>query len=90
MKIAVDAMGGDYAPDVVMQAVSELLQEENDQNIEILLVGHLEKLSYYMEKYGLKPSSRLDFVHAETVVEMSDLSTAAIRSKKNSSITVCK
>lgn len=89
MKIAVDAMGGDYAPGVVMQAVSELLQEDRDKNIEIVLVGHLEKLSYYIEKYGLKPSSRLEFVHAETVVEMADLSTASIRSKKNSSITVC-
>ena len=89
MKIAVDAMGGDYAPGVVMQAVSELLQEDRDKNIEIVLVGHLEKLSYYIEKYGLKPSPRLEFVHAETVVEMADLSTASIRSKKNSSITVC-
>lgn len=89
MKIAVDAMGGDYAPAVVMQAVSELLQEKDQQNIEILLVGHLDKLSYYLEKYDLKPSPRLELVHAETVVEMSDLSTAAIRSKKNSSITVC-
>ena len=82
-------MGGDYAPGVVMQAVSELLQEDRDKNIEIVLVGHLEKLSYYIEKYGLKPSPRLEFVHAETVVEMADLSTASIRSKKNSSITVC-
>ena len=89
MKIAVDAMGGDYAPGVVMQAVAELLQEKNDQNIDLIVVGHLEKLSYYIEKYNLKPSSRLEFVHAETVVEMSDLSTAAIRSKNNSSITVC-
>ena len=80
MKIAVDAMGGDYAPGVVMQAVSELLQEDRDKNIEIVLVGHLEKLSYYIEKYGLKPSPRLEFVHAETVVEMADLSTASIRS----------
>ncbi|MBO4648828.1 MAG: phosphate acyltransferase PlsX [Lentisphaeria bacterium] len=89
MKIAVDAMGGDYAPGVVMQAVAELLQEKNDQNIDLIVVGHLEKLSYYIEKYHLQPSSRLEFVHAETVVEMSDFSTAAIRAKKNSSITVC-
>lgn len=88
MKIAVDAMGGDYAPAVVMQAVSELLQEKDAQDIELLLVGHLEKLSYYIEKYNLKASSRLEFVHAESVVEMADLSTAAIRAKKNSSITV--
>ena len=89
MKIAVDAMGGDYAPGVVMQAVSELLQENENKNIEILLVGHQEKLSYYLEKYDLKPSDRLELVHAETVVEMCDLSTASIRAKKNSSLTVC-
>ena len=33
MKIAVDAMGGVYAPGVVMQAVSELLQEKDQQKI---------------------------------------------------------
>ncbi len=87
MRIAVDAMGGDYAPDVVMQAVTDALVEIPE--VDILLVGHLEKLSYYIEKYNLKPSPRLEFVHAETVVEMADPSTAAIRAKKNSSITVC-
>lgn len=87
MKIAVDAMGGDYAPAVVMEAVVNALREIPD--VEILLVGHQDKLSYYMEKMSLKPSSRLELVHAETTVEMSDPSTLAIRSKKNSSITVC-
>lgn len=82
-------MGGDYAPGVVIQAVAELLKKENDQIIDIILTGHLEKLSYYLEKFDLKPSSRLELVHAESVVEMSDLSTASIRGKKNSSVTVC-
>ena len=85
MKIAVDAMGGDYAPAVVMEAIQSVLKEIPD--VEILLVGHKEKLSYYMEKMNLVPSDRLELVHAETVVEMSDPSTAAIRAKKNSSIT---
>ena len=48
MKIAVDAMGGDYAPGVVMQAIAELLQEKDKDNIDLLLVGHQDKLSYYM------------------------------------------
>lgn len=48
MKIAVDAMGGDYAPAVVMEAIQSVLKEIPD--VEILLVGHKEKLSYYMEK----------------------------------------
>ena len=87
MKIAVDAMGGDFAPAVVMEAIQSALTEIPD--VEILLVGHREKLSYYMEKMNLVPSERLELVHAETVVEMADPSTSAIRAKKNSSITVC-
>ena len=47
MKIAVDAMGGDYAPAVVMEAIQSVLKEIPD--VEILLVGHKEKLSYYMD-----------------------------------------
>ena len=87
MKIAVDAMGGDYAPAVVIQAVAEALKEIPD--VQIVLVGHLEKISYYLEKEKLKESDRLSFVHAEQVVEMNEPSTNAIRSKRHSSITVC-
>jgi len=86
MRIAVDAMGGDYAPAVVVQAVAEALRDIPD--VEIVLVGHLEKISYYLEKHSLKASSRLELVHAEDVVEMNEPSTLAIRSKKKSSITV--
>ena len=87
MKIAVDGMGGDYAPAVVVEAVSDALKEIPD--VEILLVGHLEKLSYYLEKFNLKESPRLELVHAEDVVEMGEPSTMALRAKKHSSITVC-
>ena len=79
-------MGGDYAPAVVIEAVADALREIPD--VEILLVGHLDKLSHYLLKARLKESDRLHFYHAEEVVEMGELSTAAIRSKKNSSITV--
>lgn len=87
MRIAVDAMGGDYAPAVVIEAVARALKELPDA--EILLVGNLPKLQYHLEKANLKESPRLTFVHAEQVVEMGEPSTNAIRSKKNSSITVC-
>ena len=86
MRIAVDAMGGDFAPAVVIEAVANALREIPD--VDIHLVGHLKKLEHYLLKAKLKESDRLHFVHAEEVVEMSDLSTAAIRSKRHSSITV--
>lgn len=87
MRIAVDAMGGDFAPAVVIEAVADALREIPD--VEILLVGHQEKISLYLEKARLKESNRLHLVHAEQVVEMNELSTTAIRSKRHSSITVC-
>lgn len=87
MKIAVDGMGGDFAPSVVVEAIPMALDEYPD--VELLLVGHREKLSYYLEKFGIKESSRLKIVHAEEVVEMGEPSTYALRAKKNSSISVC-
>lgn len=87
MKIAVDAMGGDYAPGVVIEGVLLALQEI--PGIQLVLVGHQEKLSFYLEKAGLVNHPQVELVHAEQVVEMSDHSTDAIRSKKKSSITVC-
>lgn len=86
MRIAVDAMGGDYAPSVVIEGVAQALHDFPD--IEIILVGHETRISYYVEKYKLQKHPRVKTVHAEEVVEMSEPSTAAIRSKKNSSITV--
>lgn len=87
MKIAVDAMGGDYAPAVVIDAVSAALKEYAD--VEILLVGNLPKLQYHLEKAKLRESPRLTFVHADDVVEMGEPSTNAVRSKRHSSITTC-
>ncbi len=87
MKIAVDAMGGDYAPGVVIEGVLLALQEI--PGLELVLVGHQEKLSFYLEKAGLANHPQVELVHAEQVVEMSDHSTDAIRAKKKSSITVC-
>lgn len=87
MKIAVDAMGGDYAPGVVIEGVLLALQEI--PGLQLVLVGHQEKLSFYLEKAGLINHPQVELVHAEQIVEMSDHSTDSIRSKKHSSITVC-
>ncbi len=87
MRIAVDAMGGDYAPAVVIEGVAKALNLFPD--VQIVLVGHLEKISYYLQKEHLQPGDRLELVHAEQVVEMSEPSTASIRKKRNSSISVC-
>ncbi|MBQ9502637.1 MAG: phosphate acyltransferase PlsX [Lentisphaeria bacterium] len=87
MKIAVDAMGGDYAPGVVIEGLALTVQEYPDYDF--VLVGHSDKVRFYLEKYGLADNPHISVVHAESVCEMSDLSAVALRSKKDSSITVC-
>ena len=87
MKIAVDAMGGDFAPGVIAEGVALALPKFPD--CEFVLVGHVDKVNFYLEKYALAGNPRISVVHANSVCEMSEPSTVSLRSKKDSSITVC-
>ena len=87
MKIAVDAMGGDYAPGVAVEGTAQALTDFPDY--EIVLVGHTAKLRFYLEKYGIAGHPRLTLHHAPEVVEMRELSSTSLRAKKHSSLTEC-
>lgn len=87
IRIAVDAMGGDHAPAVVIEGIAIALYDF--PQYEITIVGHLGKIAHYLEKYRLADHPRVKLVHAEETIEMDEPATAAIRGKKNSSITVC-
>ena len=80
-------MGGDYAPGVVVEGLALALEVYPDY--EYVLVGHEEKVRFYLEKYGLAGNKKISVVHAASVCEMSDPSTISLRQKKDSSITVC-
>ena len=88
MIIAVDAMGGDDAPDVVIEGVANAL-EENQEITKLVLVGIDERVKPLLAKYKLVDHPKIEFIHASQVVEMHEPSTLAIRGKKDSSITVC-
>ena len=87
MQIAVDAMGGDYAPGVVVEGLTRALYDFPD--CEFTLVGHTGKLGLYLQKYGIAGHPNLKLHHAESVVEMSEPSAISLRAKKDSSITEC-
>ena len=87
MKIEVDAMGGDFAPGVVIEGLADAILDNPDCTF--VLVGHEEKVCFYLDKYGLTGHPRIELVHAPTVCEMSELSATALRGKKDCSITVC-
>ncbi len=83
-RIAVDAMGGDHAPDEIVKGA--LLAAEEYPTVSILLVGREEVLR---EKLGGASSPRIEIVDAREVVDMTDTALAPLRRKRNSSIRVC-
>jgi glycerol-3-phosphate acyltransferase PlsX len=86
IKIAIDAMGGDFAPaNVVAGAVHALTESKN--RFKVILVGREDKIQSELKKFNVE---NLDFsiVNASEVIEMHDSPTAALKQKKDSSIVV--
>lgn len=92
MRIAVDAMGGDYAPGVLVEGAVYALSEFGE-DVDILLVGDEQVLQREMERCaGVSldaVSDRISIVHASEVVGMSESPAAALQKKPDSSIGVC-
>lgn len=84
MRIAVDAMGGDFAPAVVVEGA---VLAASEFNIPIVLVGDREKVEAELRKY--KPNPNITIRHASEIVEMDESPAQAIRRKKDSSLKVC-
>lgn len=85
MLIAVDAMGGDFAPQAV---VAGAFQAASEHGIPILLVGDSETIEKRLNKLG-DPKGSIEIVHAEEVVGMNEPAITPIRKKRRSSIRVC-
>ena len=82
MKIIVDAMGGDFAPRVVIEGV---VQAANEYNIEIGLVGDEEQIKPLLVKFGYKGNA-ISIYHTAEVIGMSEPAATSVRRKRNSSI----
>jgi phosphate acyltransferase len=85
MKIVVDAMGGDYAPENIIAGVIEAIKEFN---VPIVLVGQQDRIEAELKKYSYPKEMIAEIIHAPEVVEMDDHAAVAIRQKKNSSISI--
>jgi glycerol-3-phosphate acyltransferase PlsX len=82
MRIAVDAMGGDHAPDEIVRGA--LLYREVVGTAELLLVGDEAKLRPLVGS----PSSGIEIVPAATVIEMGEHPATALRRRDDTSIGV--
>jgi len=85
MRIAIDAMGGDYAPDAIIHgaiASLDLLRQEDC----IALIGDERIIRETLQEQGVADDPRLQIEPAEGVIEMQERPTAALRNKPDSSI----
>lgn len=84
MKIAVDAMGGDMAPQEIVKGAVEAAKQDKD--IEIILVGDKRRIEDVLSKLNACVNN-ISIFHASQVVEMNEPAIFAVRKKTDSSIT---
>jgi glycerol-3-phosphate acyltransferase PlsX len=84
--LAVDCMGGDHGPSVVLPAVFEFLRHDTD--CAAILVGREEVLRPQAERATAEFGARLSIRHASEMVGMDEAVASALRGKKDSSMRV--
>ena len=82
MKIIIDAMGGDHAPEEI---VAGAVRAARELGVELLLVGREEAIRACLEKEGFEGA---EIVDARDVITMEDDPSTATRRKKDASMTV--
>jgi len=86
LKIILDAMGGDRAPEAPVLGAIEAVKA---YGVDIILVGRGEEILEVMKKHGIDNlPSGIEIAHAEDVVDMHDDPASVIHKRKNSSMVV--
>lgn len=83
--IALDAMGGDYAPEQTVKGAVEAVNSSDE--IRVILVGKQDMITKELEKYEYAKED-IEVVHASEIIDMGDVPTVAIKDKKDSSLVV--
>ncbi|WP_134113115.1 phosphate acyltransferase PlsX [Hypnocyclicus thermotrophus] len=87
MKIALDAMGGDFAPSSTVQGAVEAIKENSD--IKIILVGNEEKINEELRKYSYD-KEKIEIIHTDEEILMKESMppALAVRKKKKASMNI--
>jgi glycerol-3-phosphate acyltransferase PlsX len=85
--IAVDVMGGDFAPTAVVDGVGEALDFFGDR-YRLHLVGNPKQIESELRRIGKWGDQRLDVVPASQLIEMGEHPVSAVRRKRDASINV--
>ena len=86
MKIGIDVLGGDFAPEANLEG-AKLALAELPENVSIALIGDRDLISSGLSSFK-GDTSRFEIIHAPDVITMDDHPTRAIPQKPNSSIAV--
>ncbi len=82
IRVALDAMGGDFAPSCVVEGAVEAIRE---YDISITLVGIREKIEFYLDRFKYK-KEKIEILSCPEIIGMHESAAIAVRKKPNSSI----
>jgi glycerol-3-phosphate acyltransferase PlsX len=83
--IAVDAMGGDYAPQEIVAGTVQAVCDFPD--VSVILAGPVDRIKQELAKYTY-PKERIFVEAADDTIEMDEHPVTAVRKKKNASVVV--
>jgi glycerol-3-phosphate acyltransferase PlsX len=86
MRIGLDVMGGDFAPDAIIEGAVDSLQHLSVDE-KLVLIGDEDSICRKLNEMQIEPSL-FDIVHTTQVIEMADHPAKAFSQKKDSSIAV--
>lgn len=86
MRIGIDILGGDFAPQAPLDGVC-LALAELEPSVRLVLIGDQEQITAHLKAKGVDPSA-VDVVHATEVIEMGEHPVKAFSKKQNSTIAV--
>ncbi len=86
MKIALDVVGGDYAPESTIEG-AQLALNELPEEVSLVLIGPEALIETKLENSDMD-ASRVEIHSAEQIIEMGDHPTKALSQKPNASIPV--
>ncbi|MEN1759474.1 phosphate acyltransferase PlsX [Anoxynatronum sibiricum] len=84
MKVVMDAMGGDFGPQVTVEAALQAIEE---LGVHMILTGREEVLQRELKQHP-SVGDALTIVHCSEMIENQDKPSVALRQKKNSSMSV--
>src|SRR5688572_2793419 len=84
MRIALDMMGGDFAPQEAIHGIQQYVEEGKAQ---LVLIGDEEKIRLMLPQYSIS-ENLYSIVHAPEVIGMHEHPTKALKEKKQSSISI--